>query len=180
MKALKPPVWSCWRRSRSRWSIRCSTHLDMAVEDRGIGRDPEPVCSSMHLEPLYGRPFIGTDSGTQLLVENFGTPARYRLHPGAAEQTQPFVDSQPRFADHVGELDGGKGFDGRFGQNRLHAADHLDIIVRGRARDARPPRYALRSRPAPHGRGRWPRPPPGSSPTPRDPPSDGGRSRNGS
>ena len=103
--------------------------LDMAVEDRGVGRDPQPVCSSMHLEPLYGRTFIGTDSGTQLLVENFGTPARYRLHPGAAEQTQPFVDSQPRFADHVGELDGSEGLDGRFGQDRLHAADHLDVIV---------------------------------------------------
>ena len=69
--------------------------LDVAVENRSVGRNAQPMRGGMHLEPLGSRTFVGTDACAQLLVEDFGTPARYRLHPGAVKQTQPFVDGQP-------------------------------------------------------------------------------------
>ena len=103
--------------------------LDMTVENRGIGLDAQPVGRFVHGEPFGRRPLVGTDAGADILVEDLGTAARNRLHARFAQPSQPLFERQPRPADHVRQFDGRKGFDGRFGQNRLHAADHLDIVV---------------------------------------------------
>ena len=101
----------------------------MAVEDRGVGPDPQPVGRFVHGEPFGRRSFVGTDAGADLLVEDLGATARNRLHTRFAQPLQPLLERKPRPADHIRQFDSREGLDGRFGQDRLHAADHLDVVI---------------------------------------------------
>lgn len=48
--------------------------------------------------------------------------------PGLFEPPQALLDRESRLADHVRQLDRRESLDCRFGQYRLDAADHVDIV----------------------------------------------------
>ena len=102
--------------------------LDVAVEDRRIGRDAEPVGRFVHFEPFVRRSLVGADAAADLLVENLRAAARNGLQSGLFEPPQALLDRESRLADHVRQLDRRESLDCRFGQYRLDAADHVDIV----------------------------------------------------
>ena len=75
--------------------------LDMPVEDRGVGRDAEPVRRLVHSEPFGRRALLGTYPLPDPLVEYLRSSARYGVHPGLLELPQPLLRRQSRLADHV-------------------------------------------------------------------------------
>ena len=79
--------------------------LDMPVEDRGVGRDAEPVGRFVHFEPFVRRSLVGADAAADLFGENLRAAARNGLHSGLFEPPQTLLDRESRLADHVRQLD---------------------------------------------------------------------------
>ncbi|MFQ8805955.1 MAG: hypothetical protein ACLR8Y_13775 [Alistipes indistinctus] len=69
--------------------------FDMPVEYRSVGRDAEPVCGTVHGQPLVGRSLFGTDAGSDRFGENLGAAAGDRFHAGLFEPAKPSSSGNP-------------------------------------------------------------------------------------
>ena len=145
------PAWrygSCWLRSRSRWSMRCSTPLDMTVEDRGVGRDAQPVRRLVHAEPFGRRPLLGTDPrrGSRSSKISAPPPGMASIPARFAQPSQPLLrataPARRIMYDSSIAVKALTGVSGRY--VGLHAADHLGVVVQPVVGVHARPRYALR------------------------------------
>ncbi|MFR9128960.1 MAG: hypothetical protein ACLVJK_02975 [Alistipes putredinis] len=134
------------RRGSWRWSIpsRCAA-----------------ACTSNHstVEPLSGQ--IRARSSSSKIS---APPPGIASIPALRSRRNPSTIVSPALVDHVESSMAVKRLDGRFGQDRLHAADHLDVIVQiVLGMHASDDMHWL---PCPKKVGRSVRPLPGSNPTP--------------
>ena len=103
--------------------------FDMPVQDRRIGRNPDPVRFAVHRKPRFGTPFLRADPRTDRFVENLGAAAGNRLHAGFLEQCEAVVRGQSRLVDHIGQFDRRERLDRSLRQNPLYLPDQIGIII---------------------------------------------------
>ena len=96
MNVWNPPVSSWSSRSRTRWSIRCSGLLDVAVEHRGVRVQAEPVGRPVDVEPGLGRRLGAADLLADLGVEDLGPAARQAPQAGVDQPLEDLADRLPR------------------------------------------------------------------------------------
>jgi hypothetical protein len=75
MKACIPRVSSCSARSQPEQVVHPVLEgLDVPVEHRRVGADPQRVRDAVHLQVLVGRRLVVRDARANLGVEDLGSP----------------------------------------------------------------------------------------------------------
>ena len=65
--------------------------LDVAVEHRALGRDPEPVRGVVDVEPLVGMLLARRDQRADAVGEDLGASARHRVEAGVPQRAQDLL-----------------------------------------------------------------------------------------
>ena len=99
--------------------------LDVTVEHRAVGADPEPVRGPMDIDPVFGRQLLVRDGHAHAAAEYFGPATRERVESGLAQRNQNVLDRHLVDARDVRDLDGGECLDVDVRVARLEAAEHV-------------------------------------------------------
>ncbi len=76
--------------------------LDMAVEERAVGRDPEPMRRVVDVEPDVRVLLARRDEAADAVGEHLGAAAGERSEPGRLELAQHLLVGQPARASSCG------------------------------------------------------------------------------
>ena len=109
--------------------MRCSIALDMAVEHRGVGAQPEFVGRAMDVEPRAGVGLAGADFAADLGIEDFGPAAGHAAQAGRDQVFQDRPDRPLRDLGEMVDLHGGPRLQVQAGKGRVQVADHAQIPV---------------------------------------------------
>src|SRR5436190_5307896 len=89
--------------------------LDVAVKQRGVGRNPEPMRDLVDLEPALGADLLMEDLAPHALAEHLGTTARQRVEPRLAQTLEHPLGGLAREAAEEVDLDRRVGLDAERG-----------------------------------------------------------------
>ncbi len=103
--------------------------LDVAVEERAVRRDPEPVGAVVGVEPVLGRLLSGRDQLPHARREDLGAAARERAEPRGLQLLQHLLVRQPRELRHVVDLRRRVHLQVHVRKRRVERPDRVDVVV---------------------------------------------------
>ncbi len=104
--------------------------LDGPEHDGDVGPQPDAVGGAVRLEPLFGVDLVGTQHGTDLVVEDLGRGAGQGGQPGFLEAPQVVDERLTEAPRPFGHLQGGEPVDvDALGDAGAHGADHVQVVV---------------------------------------------------
>src|SRR5919204_4855820 len=103
--------------------------LDVAVQHRALGRDPEPVCGVVDVEPLVGVLLPGSDQAADAVGEDLGAAAGERPEPRVLQLAEHLLVREAGELRHVVDLGGGVELEVHVRQRRPQLAQDVDVEV---------------------------------------------------
>ncbi len=105
---------SCWSRQPEQMLDPLLVGLDVPVEQRAMGRDPQPVSRVVHVEPLVRMLLAGRDQATHAVREHLRAPAGQRAEPCRLQLAERLLVRDAGQHRHVVDL-----------RRRVHLQEHV-------------------------------------------------------